>query len=398
MKFVSILWPSNYPNFESDSIFVFNRILLRRMAELPNIEVAVLGPIGLPPLAEGLQHYLIDLGCNKFSVRFGFPWLEMRNALFELQPDVIFVNMPEQAASLRILLRDELELKTLVVTYVHYIPGNVAYDLASHPFVAVESGMNRSGNGKLVLTRLLESLCASDLVLTCSDFARSTLMIMASQLLGPDQAYSPIKVLPPPLEFAEIDSLITSTTVHEQRLVYNHRLYDEYGTHEVFGLLDELYEEGDAPFRVLVTNPTGIRTPEREALNPQVTNNVRMLANKPYVDLQYFNQRRDYYSALNSCIGGIAPFKTNALWSMSVVDVLAVGKPVVAFNIASFAEIGISRPDLVDDGQAFKTRLCELLRQDCDSDAIRACELRDLARRYCSERMACTFNSLIAEI
>jgi glycosyltransferase involved in cell wall biosynthesis len=398
LKFVSILWPSNYPNFESDSIFVFNRILLRRMAEQPNIEITVLGPIGLPPLVEGLQHYLIDLGCNKFSVRFGFPWLEMRNALFELQPDVIFVNMPEQAASLRILLRDELGLETLVVTYVHYIPGMVAYDLSSHPSVVVESGMDRSGNGKLVLTRLLECLCASDLVLTCSDFGRSTLMIMASQLLGPDQVYSPIKVLPPPLEFAEIDSLSISKTVHERRLVYNHRLYDEYGTHEVFGLLDELYDEVDAPFRVLVTNPTGIRTPEREALNPQVTNNVRMLANKHYVDLQYFNQRCDYYLALNSCVGGIAPFKPNALWSMSIVDVLAVGKPVVAFNIASFAEIGITRPDLVDDRQAFKERLFELLRQDGDSDVIRACELRDLARNYCSERIACTFYSLLAEI
>jgi len=392
MKLVSILWPSNYPNFEADSIFVFNRMLLRHLAEFPGLDVTILGPRGMPPVAEQVSHHTIELGRNKFSVRLGFPWAEMRDALAELKPDVVFVNMPEQALALRILVREELRLNTRIVTYVHYVPGNVTEGSGD---IVVEPGMDHAGGGQLILVRLLECLYASDLVLTCSNFARNTLMSMAERLFGPDQTSAPIEVLHPPIDLAEVEAAGCRDESGVARIVYNHRLYNEYGTWDIFNLLDELYDEGNSEFRVLVTNPTGARNRERDTINPQVTRNIEVLAKKPYVDLQHFDRRNDYYVALKQSVAGIAPMKANALWSMSVVDVLAVGRPVVAFNIASFSEIGLPVRDLVPDGSSFKARITQILHQSSSHQNQHVEELTNLANQYSAERVASRFNNQI---
>src|SRR5262249_53486069 len=121
MKLLSLVYPSNYPNFAADSIYTFNRLLLGSLAAGGELEVAVAGPPEMPRMGVGIHHRWVRLGENKFEVRLGFDWVSLRALLQSVRPDVLLVNMPEQTGALAVLLRDDLGLPTRIISYIHYV-------------------------------------------------------------------------------------------------------------------------------------------------------------------------------------------------------------------------------------------------------------------------------------
>jgi glycosyltransferase involved in cell wall biosynthesis len=353
MHIVSLMFPTNFPNFAADSIWVFNRVLFTSMMRgRRSIRVSTIGPPQMAPLSADIPHYPVDFGSSKLQVRFGFPWDAVSRLIHDLKPDVCFVNMPEQATNIVMLVRDELGLDTHVVNYIHYLPAFI--DETGDAEIQYEPNMNRHGHCALILMRILDGVMASDTSIICSEFGAALLRRLACAILHDLSAFPPVRVLPPPIGVDELAIACGTAQPVPPRLVYNHRLYSEYGTEEIFSLLEEVHREKPATFKVLVTNPTHGRSACRARLNPQPEQTLDQLSKLPFVQVVHFKERGRYYSALRGCAAGIAPLKPHALWSMSVVDVLASNRPVIAFDVGAFAEIGVSGRWLVRNGEEFK--------------------------------------------
>jgi hypothetical protein len=394
LRLLSLIFPSNYPNFAADSIYVFNRILVRSIREIaPDVTLAVAGPAIMPSLDPRVCHYVFPAGVDKFHVRFGFAWDALRKILSQVSPDVILVNMPEQAAAVSVLARDELGLDCRIVSYVHYIPATLD-PRQPETSVSYERTMDAHGNGQILILRLLEGLVASDLALVCGEFGVQLLAGLAQSHLGSVVKLPPIVALPPPVDVEESRPALTVKPSTCPRLVYNHRLYNEYGAHFIFGQLTEAATRLAEPFEILVTHPTERRHARRRRLNGSVDRNLEKLKQLPFVQVKHFSDRCAYFEMLGSSWGGIAPYKPNALWSMSVMDVLAAGRPVLAFNMAAFGEMGLPAADVVNSAEAFQERLGHLIQHPpSDDDASR---YRSIALRQGGHQVAQKLLSLIS--
>jgi hypothetical protein len=394
LRLLSLVFPSNYPGFAADSIHVFNRILiasLRRVA--PDVEIAVAGPAAMPSPHPSVVVHSFNSGTDKYAVRFGFPWDELAEILGQVRPDFILVNMPEQAGAVAVLARDALRLPCQIISYVHYVPAMVEAS-PEGAVVSYETSMDARGSGQLLVLRLLEGLVASDLVLVCSRFGIRLLRGLAEFHLGRGVRLPTTKVLAPPVDPGESARASSAEPASAPCFAYNHRLYDEYGTQLIFSLLQQAANRC-APFNVLVTNPTAARTTQRRRLNGRVDDNVRALRELPFVHLRHFDDRPSYFEALGGTWGGIAPYKPNALWSMSVFDVLATGRPVLSFDIASFGEMGLPSEDLVSCDADFLNRLECLTSEPLGGDDRE--RMRAIALAHSGHRTAERFLALLGE-
>lgn len=233
---------------------------------------------------------------------------------------------------------------------------------------------------------------ASDLTLICSEFGVRLLNRIAQDMFGTARTLPRIEVLPPPVDVAESTLSAAAPHVDRPRVVYNHRLYTEYGTGTMVDLLSRAARSPDR-FTVLVTNPTDGRGAQRRRLSPQLDENLARLCELPFVEVSHFARRTDYFAALGRSWGGIAPYKPHALWSMSVLDVLGVGRPVLSFDIASFREIGLPDEYLVTSEDEFLDRFARLTREPpCERDRER---FVSIAKRYSGARAAQRMSGLL---
>ena len=78
-----------------------------------------------------------------------------------------------------------------------------------------------------------------------------------------------------------------------------------------------------------------------------------------------------------------------------MVDVLGCGLPVIAFDVASFKEIGISEPYLVSSPSSFK----DIVYQVSISDhAVENDHYQDIAHQYNAPRVATSFMKILREL
>lgn len=378
MHIVSLVFPSNFPNFAADSIWVFNRVLFTSMMRRhEKVRVSTIGPAQMAPLSPDIPHHPVDFGSSKLQVRFGFPWEALRGLLDELRPDICFVNMPEQAANVVMLVRDELGLATRIVNYIHYLPAYL--DDEDESPIRYEPNMDRHNHCSLILMRILEGVQVSDVSIICSAFGAALVRRLAGAILKDSSNFPDVRVLPPPIDMDELDVACGREPLQPTCLAYNHRLYSEYGTEKIFSLLEEVHRETRSRFQVLVTNPTHGRSAHRARLNPQPERTLGELARLPFVQVAHFKERSSYYSALRGCAAGIAPLKPHALWSMSVVDVLASNRPVIAFDVGAFSEIGVSGRWLVRSDSQFKEAVGRII---CAPAPDRPGEYRSIVEGY----------------
>lgn len=325
---------------EADSGYIFQKLLINSLLEdNKNLDVYIISPEKAPPINNTVTHLpLYDNYLNKYSVRFNFPWNRlMRFSSILKDIDVAIINQPELVSNFRSLFTVLGNNKVKIISYFHYIP---IEDLPRNGKVTYTANMDHGNLAQIIFQRQLESLLIADHSVTCSKYGIEFLYQNARVLdktLG-RLVKQKLLDITPPVSLKEVAKPVVITTNGKKTLIYNHRLYEHYGAGVLFEWLSELYNERK-DFEVIVTDPTGRRSKEREILDRSVTNLREWLNSLPFVTIKHVKHHKDYYDVLSKCYAGFAPLKPSALWSMSAVDLLAHGKPLIAPNYACFPEM-----------------------------------------------------------
>lgn len=332
MQIISFLNVSNPDALEADSGFVFQKLLLEELAMRGHRVLLI-----APPEASSLTSVAVlptPLPATKYHARFGMDWRAVDEITrdYWVHTDVLLVNQPELAPGLKAMSYVAARRRIPVVSYVHYLPLMSAPD--EPPMI--DPSLDDGDLGRWSLGLLRTAVECSDACIVGSDFARR---LVSAQVGQPRR----IEVIPPPCE-PEIGELVGRRTLGETlRLLYNQRLYDHYGTHQLFSELDRLVEEG-VRFEVIVTAPTQWRSQARCDLAPDADLLLGALRQKPYIRIATAADRASYHDVLSNAHAGLAPWRRAPLWSMAVVDILAAGRPVFAPRTGAYPEILASDP------------------------------------------------------
>jgi hypothetical protein len=296
-----------------------------------------------PPNTPSLSNKVIKVPflsnmSNKYSVRFSFDWHHFKKAIERTKTsfDIVFVNQSEQTPAIYALLHT-MGQNPAFFSYFHYLPIDPVYNKYTDT-INYDKTLNMGGLGKIIFLRQIESasLCTKSTI--CSAFGKDLFLENAKKIIN-DKLSSKINIINPPLSLEELNKARTTDKFSTPTFMYNHRLYAHYGSIKLFKWLKDFYKTRKTNFKVLITNPTAKRSAERDRLNPFVSNFLKKITHLPFVSINYFNNRQDYYRAIWMCDGGLAPIKPGALWSMSVADVMGCSRAVIAPNCACFPEM-----------------------------------------------------------
>lgn len=394
MKILDYLNVSNVSNLEADSGFIFQRHLLQGvLTQRPDWEVYLISPKNPLPEQSRLHHIPMKYGRNKYEARFNFPWSLLKDKLSGIlgNIDLIYINQSEQTANFKALAATMHPSREIpILTYIHYFPvdpPHIHFDDYPDESSRQSGGLDRSklrfdetlnmqGLAKTVLLRQIEALQISRMGLTCSQFGID-LITRSIRKIIPDFS-APMTAIHPPVSLEEGEVGLRTPKSSENTIVFNHRMYNHYGPREFFDFLDWYRETRRDDFNVVLTDPTNNRSKERHQLDTSVNTNKEKILMKDFVSLNHSQDRENYYRTIGRARVAIAPFKPSALWSMSVVDCMAAGTPVIAPNYACFSEIlGEESGLLVSSRVDLANKLDELFD---NPDAY------ERARSYCISR------------
>lgn len=389
MKVLSYLNVSNMSNLEADSGYIFQKLLFHSIIKMmPDVEIYFICPKQTPYIDDRVVLIPIENDFfNKYSVRFNFPWNKfMEKAAILREVDFAIINQPELVSNFRAIFSVIGNNNVKIASYFHYVP---IEKLPIGNGIFYTENMNHGGIANAIFSRQLESVSTADYCITCSSFAIEFIKSNAA-LFGKSIE---MRSIPPPISMQEVDKQKTEKLFATKTLVYNHRLYTHYGTKLIFEWLSELYSERQ-DFEVLVTDPTGERSRERDYLDISVSNFKQWLKDLPFVKIKNIKSHSEYYRVLWKCYAGMAPLKPSALWSMSVVDLFACGKPVLSPDYACFPEmLNNYEPLIFENKKGFFIKMCDLL--DNEENYIRASKYcRQLATRYTDSIVAEKFIDL----
>ncbi|RLE44705.1 hypothetical protein DRJ22_05575 [Candidatus Woesearchaeota archaeon] len=357
MKILNVLNVSNLSNLQADSGYVFQKLLMKEiLRQRPDWEYFFIVPKGAEHIDDRIQNIELEFGSNKYEVRFHFPWYDLKKRLETILPkvDLIHINQSEQTANFRALASSLLPSRRIpLVTYFHYLPIDPSralgfspekYDSAAQMIVnscstnlSFDETLNLHNLALPIFMRQIEALMVADQSIICSEFGID-LLVGNAQKLVPDITPK-ITAIPPPISFEESEPGRSTVKDKNKVIVFNHRLYNHYGPKEFFNFMDSFYANVRTDFEVVITDPTFGRSSERNKLDSSFSSTREKLLNKPYVRLEHFKERSEYYRRLGGYKLSIGPFKPSALWSMSVVDTMACGVPVACPRYACFPEL-----------------------------------------------------------
>ncbi len=353
MRLLSFLNVSNMSNLEADSGYVFQRTILDILASWEH-DVSLVGPPNMPNLSPNIHPIAINFSDSKFGVRMGLEWNEVKKALSKEDPfDIALINQSELTAPLKLLFYEVWGEEIPCVTYYHYL----AIEGVKEGKIQFDPSQNLFNMGNIIWQRQIDSAKVSDASIIGSEFGRN-LFLQAS---GLKQSDINLEVIPPPVQDYEQDPFFYCGQRGNGKptLFYNHRLYSHYGGDEIFRYLEELNNE--IPFTLIVTDPTGNRSPTREKLDSSVSDVRKYLKGLDFVKIQNFKTQEDYYRALASVDIGIGHLRNGALWSMAIADIMSLGKPVIGLNNGAIPEV-IGDSDLIfSNKEEFKSIIKKLL-------------------------------------
>ena len=324
LRFLSLLNVSNPDRMTADSGYIFSGLLATALLDKGH-EYVSLSPVPLPDIRAG--HRYMSSPSTKYRARYDFPYEDVLAHLRDEAPDVVLVNQVELAPKVRAIVQ-ELRLDAKVVVYCHYLP----FFLEGEKLL-VDPSLDDHGLGMPIAISFVAGLAAADQVFVHSETARSYVVKLCS-LFG----YEPtrqISLLPPPLD----PELLLPKIAEEKRsrIIYNHRLYEHYGTHRFVELARALDESVDA--EIVVLDPAALSSSARRKLDPSPMQFADELGQIPSVTvLKGVDTREKYGALLRSCDLAIAPFRENCTWSMSCIDCESISIPVVAPRMAWFDE------------------------------------------------------------
>jgi glycosyltransferase involved in cell wall biosynthesis len=332
MKILSIVNVSNTDDLTCDSGVIYQRILSKHFSVL-GVEYHVVVPRSAPVSDENFGYAILhraSLGTTRYASRFSFPWEELASIVRQ-GFDVIFNNQVEITSALRALLVQEGQNKTRLVSYCHY----PALWPNKGPGLCFDQSLNHAQLGLPIVLDILSAACVADCLIVQSNFAKQLIINSAEHFhIGASESLNlRIKVIPPPL-----DPAVTRppASVRKRAIVYNHRLYESYGTNDILNFVDSL---SHLSMEFWVMDPMPRRSLERSRLNSSPALYRERIKKTTGATLWAGNVERSEYAAhLAAGRLALAPWREACVWSMAVLDCMALGVPVVAPAYASYPE------------------------------------------------------------
>lgn len=333
MRILSFMNVSNPDRISTDSGWIFYNLLGREFVKQGH-DFTFAAPVNLdkfehPPSAANdhgcFEFFPIDFGKTKYEVRFSFPYREAKEAIKNADPDIIIVNQLEVARNISAAIKD-VSSTAKIVSYAHYIPWWFNDTFSFDP------SQDHNGISEEVIDAFLDGIGRSSLVFTHSktsyDFLTKGIAWLAEQ--NPKYKYlmdnNNYRILPPPF-----DPVLYSQNVGPRNtsdVIYNHRLYQHYGADFLPGMADGL-KSLNAPFVIL--DVLGDRGAERKRLDPYPDEiKDRLLAIEGVEISTEGSDRVKYKGRIDDCAFGLAPIRRGTPWSMSCIDLMCAGKPVIA--------------------------------------------------------------------
>lgn len=338
---LSYLNVSNASNLEADSGFVFQEALLASLRQL-GWKTVLIGPPGISSVS-GSDTIEVPYPESKYGARFGFPWDALANELQRVGAvDSLLVNQPELTVPLQALVASTSGTRPRTGVYFHYIP----VERITEAGVEWDPSLNQHDLANPIWSRQVEAAACADVAMIGSQWGASWFQ-RAAKNTGTGAV--DLEIVPPPMTVLqqpeERSSLVS--------VVYNHRLYDHYGTPEMLDWLEVLHSRRPGRFEVVFTNPTGERSLERRRLDPSIDEAVERINALPFARVSEAKSREEYAGLLRQSHVGLGPLRNNALWNMSIVDVMGAGRPVAAPARGAYSEIVGDSDLLFDDLDSF---------------------------------------------
>jgi glycosyltransferase involved in cell wall biosynthesis len=329
MKILSFLNVSNISNLEADSGYVFSRLVLHELIKCGH-EVVFIGPQNMPNLASEIEVIEIDFPHSKYGVRFGFPWHDLQTRLSAIIDgvDIIIVNQSELTVPLAMMVYEMIGKRIPCVTYYHYL---AVQDIDNGTLI-YDPSLNDHSVAHFIWQRQVESARFSDCNIIGSEFGKNLFLDASSYKDGLEEKFV---VIPPPVPDCIDEAARNSSGI--PTILYNHRLYEHYGTRQIFGVLAEL--SSCHTFEVLVTDPTYKRSLIRDKLDGSVSDIKRWVADLPFTRVHHAETQTDYCRAIASSDIALAPLRVGALWSMAMADAMSMSIPVVAPDKGAYLEV-----------------------------------------------------------
>ena len=329
MKILSYLNVSNVDDIECDSGYIFNYTIASELSSR-GVRVDIIFPSELRgrinKISSDSQHF-VEMGHTKYEVRYHFSWNELKRLIELLQPDVIFLNQAELTAHMKALLVEMgLDQAIKIVSYCHY----PALHLNDDGKPCKDYSLDNGGLGEDIIDNLFSALNIADLFFVQSNFAKRLLLDYANSNNKPIK--KEIYILSPPYDNCLND--VPVLTKKRNAVLYNHRLYDSYGTREFIDFVCS-----NSEFNFIVTDPMINRGSDRSRFNSSPTVNRISLMEQQNVKVVDGSRRSSYIEAIDSCKVAIAPYRRACVWSMAVVDCFCRGLPVIGPDFAAFVEL-----------------------------------------------------------
>jgi glycosyltransferase involved in cell wall biosynthesis len=395
---------SNPSNLEADSGYIFQKLLMEEIADRMSWDFYFICPRETPLHHKKITKLGLIEPLNKFQVRFTFEWSKLADALCDIvnDIDIVLVNQPEHSANLYALINTISDKDIPIITYFHYLPvipinsNDETFSNQVQRGFRFDHTLNRRELGKVILQRYFEALLVSKCTITCSNFSQK---VIEKTLLGcsSNNLNHHSLVIPPPVAAAFVGDIHNETPPQgKRRIIYNHRLYGEYGTEKIISVLNHFYNHVSKEFVLVVTDPTNERSSERDRLDGDVARFKKILSELPFVEFDHRKNQKEYFELIKSCDVGLGPIKPSAAWSMAVMDVMACGKPVLCPNYAAFPEMIGTSELLYSSFEEFETKLSYVLSKKSDKYMSKLC--RKQAHKFSVENCAKRFITLFKAI
>jgi len=331
MKILAIINVSNTDDLTCDSGVIFQRILAKEFTTY-GVEYGIIGP-ELKAFRDldlqGVKKHYVNLGTTRYASRFSFDWNALYSIIQQEEPDLIFNNQIEITAALRSLLVTAGIPQLPIVSYCHY----PALWGVKNCIPQIDDSLNHQSLGLPIVFDILGALLTANTVILQSEFAKELLVKTAHYFNIKE--FQDIVVIPPPADpLLAADQPIQIPK--KNRIIYNHRLYQSYGSEEFFQFIESI---SNLDFELIVSDPMPRRSSVRSNLSASPAYYRERVAQMKRTTLVDGNvERSRYKEIIKGAKIAFAAFRKACVWSMAAVDCMGLGIPVVAPNYAAYPE------------------------------------------------------------
>ncbi|MFK3670703.1 glycosyltransferase [Leifsonia aquatica] len=321
MRVLLVANPSNPDNSSSDSGVVFARTVGSALQDAGH-DVSYAGY--QVELGRAGTTFELPTPKNKYEARHWVPWREIRDAIASTTPDIVVANQIEHAPAIRTALTGTVGA-TRLVGYAHYLP--FALNDGRSRAVSPDPSLAGGGLGTANVYAFIAGLSACDEVFVHSRAAEGWVRRMLAWAGDAELAHR-LRVLPPPIDRQVVDVARlhrSAAPTASASVLYNHRLYEHYGTGS---FVEVVRSAPDVHFTVC--DPIGRRSADRHSLDSSPGQYARLLAAEPNVLYRPDDGvRANYLETVRYARAAVAADRSFCPWSMSSVECMYLGVPVV---------------------------------------------------------------------